>query len=150
MPSALTVFVDTNVLLYAQDPRTPAKQSRAETWLSLCWNLSCGRISSQVLNELYVNLRRVAPSMTPVATRTLVRRYRTWHPWQVDETTVDQAWDVQDRFGYGYWDCLMVAAAQMQGCELLLTEDLQHNQQIDKLRIVNPFLLSPDSLGASA
>ena len=44
----------------------------------------------------------------------------------------------------------MVAAAQQQGCTLLLTEDLQHDQRIDALRIVNPFIAGPELLDAAA
>ena len=60
MPSASTVFVDTNVLLYAQDPRDPRKRGAAERWLVWCWHAQRARISTQVLNELYANLRRAA------------------------------------------------------------------------------------------
>ena len=42
------------------------------------------------------------------------------------------------------------AAAQQQGCTLLLTEDLQHDRRIDGLRIINPFLVGPELLDAPA
>ena len=147
MPSASTVFVDTNVLLYALDVREPGKQSAAEQWLKHCWREQLGRISTQVLNELYANLRRVAPRYERSATRELVKHYRAWSPWVVDDTTVDLAWQLEDRVAINYWDALMVAAAQQQGCTYLLTEDLQHGQHIDGLRIVNPFMSTPESLG---
>lgn len=150
MPSASTVFVDTNVLLYAVDPRHPDKQVRAQAWLQHCWRHDCGRISTQVLHELFANLRRVAPSLAVEDARRLVREYRAWTPWIVDDETVDSAWQLQDRFGLNYWDALMVAAALQQGCSCLLTEDLQHDQAIDKLRIVNPFLLGPEILDTPA
>jgi predicted nucleic acid-binding protein len=150
MPSDSTVFVDTNVLLYAVDPRHPAKRSAAQTWLALCWQRDCGRISTQVLNELYANLRRVAPDLGVDEARRMVREYRAWTTWIVDDDTVDAAWALQDRFTFGYWDALMVAAAQQQGCALLLTEDLQHDLQVDRLRIVNPFLVGPDVLTPTA
>ena len=73
-------FVDTNVLLYAQDPRAPDKQQRASGWLAGCWQRGCGRISTQVLNELYANLRRAAPSLAVADCRALVRRYRAGFP----------------------------------------------------------------------
>jgi predicted nucleic acid-binding protein len=53
---------------------------------------------------------------------------------------------LQDRFDFPYWDALMVAAAQQQGCMLLLTEDLQHDLRADRLRILNPFVVGPDVL----
>lgn len=149
MPSALAVFVDTNVLLYAQDPRQPDKKRMAEDWLSWCWDGQNGRISTQVLNELYVNLRRVAPSLDPEQARQVVRRYRRWKPWVVDEATVDHAWVLQDKTGYSYWDSLMLAAALAQGCRYLLTEDLQHQHQVDTLTILNPFEGTPVTLGLS-
>lgn len=150
MPSASTVFVDTNVPLYAVDPRQPDKQRRAQAWLQHCWRLGCGRISTQVLHELFANLRRVAPSLPVEDARQLVRGYRAWTPWLVDDETVDIAWQLQDRWALSYWDALMVAAARVQGCNYLLTEDLQHDQQIDGVRILNPFLVGPEILDAPA
>lgn len=150
MPSASTVFVDTNVLLYAVDPRDPAKQSLAQAWLRRCWEAGCGRLSTQVLNELYANIRRLAPSLPTEDARRVVREYRAWAPFLVDDETVDTAWSLQDRFAFSYWDALLVAAALQQGCRWLLTEDLQHGQQVDSLRIVNPFIAGPELLDAPA
>ena len=45
------------------------------------------------------------------------------------------------------WDALMIAAAQQQDCDFLLTEDLQHDRSIDGLRVVNPFHAAPSLLG---
>jgi predicted nucleic acid-binding protein len=148
MPSASTVFVDTNVLLYAQDPRDPQKCARAAAWLEVCWKRDVGRLSTQVLHELYVNLLRLAPKLGVLATRAVATQYRAWRPWLVDESTIDTAWDLQDRNALAYWDALMVAAALQQGCAYLLTEDLQHDQRIDSLRVVNPFLVGPELLDA--
>lgn len=148
MPSGSTVFVDTNVLLYAVDVRRPEKQQQAQSWLRQCWQGNRGRISTQVLHEMFANVRRVAPSLSVDDVRRVVRDYRAWAPLTVDEETVDLAWDLQDRFSFSYWDALMVAAAQQQGCAILLTEDLQHDQRIDQLRIVNPFLVGPEVLDA--
>jgi len=150
MPSASTVFVDTNVLLYAQDPRDPRKRGAAERWLVWCWHAQRARISTQVLNELYANLRRAAPQLSVEAARALVRRYRLWNPWLVDDSTVDIAWQMQDAYSLSYWDALMLAAARQQGCAFLLTEDLQHGQQIDGVQIVNPFLTGPELIEPSA
>jgi predicted nucleic acid-binding protein len=82
--------------------------------------------------------------------RAEVRRYQRWQPWVVDHATVEAAWAVESRYGLHYWDALMVAAAQQQGCTILLTEDLQHDQQIDGVRIINPFLAGPEMLATSA
>jgi predicted nucleic acid-binding protein len=141
------VFLDTNILLYAFDDRDVRKRDASRGWLSACWARRCGRISSQVLHEFYWNARKKFPTALSAGdARAEVRRYQLWQPWQVDHATVESAWAVESRWQMGYWDALMVAAAQQQGCELLLTEDLQHEQRIDRLRILNPFLVGPEAL----
>lgn len=151
MASGPTVFVDTNVLLYAEDRVHPDKHRRARDWLRALWTGRCGRLSTQVLSEFYVNAtRKITPPMSAGDARAEVRRYQGWQPWVVDHATVEAAWAVESRYGLHYWDALMVAAAQQQGCTLLLTEDLQHDQRIDALRIVNPFIAGPELLDAAA
>ena len=141
------VFVDTNVLLYSEDGADAAKQGRAIEWLQALWVRRCGRMSNQVLNEFYFNATtKLKPAMPAGDARAEVRRYQRWQPWVLDHATVETAWAVESRFGFGYWDSLIVAAAKAQGCHYLLTEDLQHEQVIDNLQILNPFLVGPDVL----
>ena len=144
------VFVDTNVLLYSEDGAHRAKQARAVEWLHALWLRRLGRLSTQVLNEFYVNVRRKFPrQLAQGDARAEIRRYQHWRPWAVDHATVETAWAVESRYGLNYWDALMVASAQQQGCTLLLTEVLQHDQQIDGVRIINPFLVGPELLDAA-
>jgi predicted nucleic acid-binding protein len=147
MPSASIVFVDTNVLLYSEDSAHPDKHRAARLWLRELWLRRAGRLSTQVLNEFYVvATRKLRPPMAAGDARAEVRRYQRWQPWSIDHATVETAWAVESRYGLHYWDALMVAAAQQQGCRLLLTEDLQHDQVIDGVRILNPFITGPDWL----
>ncbi len=143
-----TVFVDTNVLLYCFDGRDPAKRAGAQAWVSHCWQHHCGRISSQVLNEFYSNARRkFASAISAGDARAEVRRYQHWQPWAIDHATVESAWAIESRFDLNYWDALILASAQQQGCGHLLSEDLQHGQQIDGVEIVNPFKATPQQIG---
>lgn len=145
------VFLDTNVLLYAVDDRDAAKRDRARDWLVACWQRRCGRLSVQVLNEFYANARRKFDSAISAGdARAEVRRYQNWKPWVVDHPTVETAWALESRYGLSYWDALIVASAQHQGCTVLLSEDLQHEQQIDNVRVVNPFLVGPELLDATS
>ena len=149
--TAVQVFVDTNVLLYGVDDKDPAKRDLARAWIAACWKRHCGRLSSQVLNEFYWNARRkFSSALSAGDARAEVRRYQHWKPWLIDHATVESAWAVESRWGLSYWDALMVAAAQQQGCTVLLTEDLQHDRRIDGLRIVNPFILGPEILDTPA
>ncbi len=150
MPNGSIVFVDTNVLLYAEDRAHSGKHAVARTWLRELWLRRSGRLSTQVLNEFYViATRKLKPPMPPGDARAEVRRLQRWQPWVVDHATVESAWAVESRFGVNYWDALMVAAAQQQGCDYLLTEDLQHEQLMDGVRILNPFLVGPERLDAA-
>ena len=145
------VFVDTNVLLYAVDDTDPDKQRMSQQWLAACWQRRCGRLSTQVLNEFYANARRrFSSAISAGDARAEVRRYQLWKPWLIDQATIDTAWAAESRYQLNYWDALMVAAAQHQGCTVLLTEDLQHDQRIDALHIVNPFKADVSLLDAPA
>ena len=144
------VFIDTNVLLYGVDDADPVKRDRAREWIAACWQRRCGRLSTQVLNEYYVNVKKkFSKAIAQGDARAEIRRYQYWRPWVIDHPTIETAWAVESRFGLHYWDALMIAAAQQQGCTLFLSEDLQHEQQIDGVRIVNPFLAGPEMLDAA-
>jgi len=62
----------------------------------------------------------------------------------IDQAALDEAWSVQDRFKFSFWDALIVAAARIGGCRLLLTEDLQADQDLDGIVVVNPFERLPE------
>jgi predicted nucleic acid-binding protein len=145
------VFVDTNVLLTSEDGAHPHKQARAIAWLTELWQRRCGRLSTQVLSEFYLNAtRRVQPPMAAGDARAEVRRYQRWSPWVVDHATVETAWAIESRFGLSYGDALVVAAARHLRCRYLLSEDLEHGQRLDDVEVVNPFLQGPDLLDAAA
>ncbi|MBV8605273.1 MAG: PIN domain-containing protein [Pelomonas sp.] len=141
------VHVDTNVLLYCFDTRDPHKRAQAQAWIGACWARRCGRLSVQVLNEFYSNARKkFATAISAGDARAEVRRYQHWKPWQIDHATVETAWAIESRCGLSYWDALIVAAAQHQGCRYLLSEDLQHGLQIDGVQILDPFKTGPELL----
>ena len=141
------VFVDTNVLIYSEDGRVPDKQAQALSWLRVLWERRAGRLSNQVLNEFYTNVtRKIKPPMQPGDARAEVRRYQRWQPWAIDHPTVETAWSIESRYGFDYWDSLIIAAAQTLGCRYLLSEDMQHGQIVDSVQILNPFLVGPEIL----
>jgi predicted nucleic acid-binding protein len=139
------VFVDTNVFVYQLDTREPQKQAQASAWLAHLWSARSGRVSFQVLAELYVTLtRKLTPGMDRESARKVVRSLWSWQPVPMEERLFASAWAVQERFGLSWWDALVVAAAKLADCSLLLSEDLQHDQDLDGLRIINPFRVSPE------
>jgi predicted nucleic acid-binding protein len=139
------VFVDTNVLLYALDAGAPAKQRAARTWRDVLWRNRSGRVSFQVLQEFYVQACRLNPKAREAA-RADIRDLLAWDPVICDETVLLAAFSIQDDFGFSFWDALIVASAQAAECRYLLTEDLQHGQDIRGLLVVNPFKSRPEEL----
>ena len=142
------VFVDTNVLISAEDGAEADKQHSALAWIARLWRARSGRLSTQVLNEFYVNVtRKLKPAMPQGDARARVRRYAAgWNPWQIDHATVETAWAMEARHGLQYWDCLVLAAAQHSGCTLVLSEDMQHEGRFGAVQVINPFLASIDEV----
>lgn len=142
------VFVDTNVFVYSVDDRDEIKQHRARAWLGELWERRVGRTSAQVLNELYVTLTRKLDGVSVTDARRLVDSLAAWQPVPLTASITHLAWAVEDLHGFSWWDSLVVAAAQRAGCGALLTEDLQHGQQLEEVQVVNPFEFSPQELFA--
>jgi predicted nucleic acid-binding protein len=72
-------FVDTNILVYAHDRSTGVKHLRAKVLVEQLWDSGNGVLSTQVLQELCINLRRKAGNPLPVDdVRLLIREYSTW------------------------------------------------------------------------
>jgi predicted nucleic acid-binding protein len=137
------VFVDTNVLLYWRDARDPAKQARAAEWLAHLWREQTGRTSTQVLSEYYVNVtRKLDPGLKPDEAWDDVHALLAWEPQAVDVPLLERGRSVGSRYGLSWWDGLVVAAAQTQGCSLLLTEDLQDGAVYGGVSVRSPFTLS--------
>jgi predicted nucleic acid-binding protein len=136
------VFVDTPVLLAADDASDAVRQARIRDWLYTLWHRRAGRVSTQVLNAYYVAATQHF-GMPQGDARAKLRRYQLWQPWQIDHQTVETAWGVEARFGLPYWDALIVAAAAQSGATHVLSMDLTHLQQIDGVTILNPLVTSP-------
>jgi len=138
------VFVDTNVLVYVRDSRDPERQAAAAEWMGHLWETRRGRLSTQVLHEYYVTLTaKLRPGMPIDEAREDLLALSAWSPLPLTFELTERAWDVQDRWGFSLWDSLIVAAAHTLGCEILLTEDLQHGQALGDLRVVSPFKEKP-------
>lgn len=133
-------FVDTNILVYARDSSHAGKHSQARSWLEHLWTTRTGRISTQVLKEYYqVVTRRLNPGLSRELARADIRDLWTWDPIEIDQEVIEQAWSLEDRLNYNWWDLLILAAARRANCAYLLSEDLQNDQTVDNLTILDPF-----------
>ena len=143
------VFVDTNILVYSRDKSEADKQTIALQWLTVLWQHRSGRISFQTLNEFYVTVtQRLKPGLSREEAQADIRNLMLWNPIAVDQTVIENAWLIQERHRFSWWDSLILSAAQVQDCAFVLSEDMQHGQQIGNLTIINPFLADVSVLGA--
>jgi predicted nucleic acid-binding protein len=132
-------FVDTNILVYAHDASAGPKHDRARELVEGLWQSRAGVVSTQVLQELSVNVRKKA--LKPLgleATRELVSDYLAWHVVVNDGDAVVAALDLEKRYRLSFWDALIIHAAQVGGAEVLYSEDLSDGQRYGDVRVVNP------------
>jgi predicted nucleic acid-binding protein len=134
-------FVDTNILMYAHDKAAGAKHERAKVLVEELWRDRTGVVSTQVLQELAVNLRRkTGRPLDAKATREVVADYLTWQVVVNGGDAILEALDIETRYQIAFWDALIVHSAQAAGAEVLYSEDLSDGQAYGATRVVNPFL----------
>jgi predicted nucleic acid-binding protein len=133
-------FVDTNILMYAHDTAAGEKHERAKGVFEALWSDRSGAVSTQVLRELCVNLRRKTAKPPDIeATRDIVTDYLTWHLVVNGGVSILDALEIEQRYRVSFWDALVIAAAQECGANVLYSEDLSDGQMYGSIRVVNPF-----------
>ena len=139
----MRTFVDTNVLIYALDEDQGARYPIASALIEELWESNEGVLSTQVLQELYVNLtRKLSRPMTRSRARATVERYSAWPVYQVAPSDILAASELEQRHTLAFWDALIVVAAQRLEATRIVSEDMQHGRSFGSVRIENPFLPS--------
>ncbi len=134
-------FVDTNILVYAHDRTAGVKHLRARSLLERLWESGEGALSTQVLQELCVNLRRKAASPLQIdEVRRLIREYSTWEVITNTPESVLKALDIEARYKTSFWDALILQAAEDVGASVLYSEDLATGQHYGSIQVVNPLI----------
>jgi predicted nucleic acid-binding protein len=132
-------FVDTNILVYAHDFTTGAKHERAQALIESLWSSEAGVLSTQVLQELCVSLRRKAARPLSIEeTRRLIEDYSRWEVVINTAESVLQALTIESRYKISFWDALILQAAGSSGATVLYSEDLAEGQSYGAVRVVNP------------
>lgn len=132
--------LDTNVMIYAFGKKDDARKQIAKEIIT-----KCHIISLQVVNEtVYVLLfqpREVEPVIDFMMQNFVIS--------DLNIDTLVQTIKISGRYGFSFWDSMMLASALENQCSVLYSEDLRHNQVIEgRLKIVNPFnnLLKPEAM----
>ncbi|MFH2123531.1 MAG: PIN domain-containing protein [Pseudomonadota bacterium] len=129
------IFIDTNIIIYSLGPASTKAHLAAPLFVN------SPSISTQVLSETAnVAHKRLALSLTEI--RQLITSLAAMcHVEIISLHTIHIALDIQERYGFSWYDSLIIAAALDAGCDTLYSEDMQNNQEInDQLHIVNPFI----------
>jgi predicted nucleic acid-binding protein len=134
-------FVDTNILMYAHDAAAGEKHERARALVEELWRDRTGVVSTQVLQELIVNLRRkAAKPLDPEAAREVVVDYMAWQVVVNTGESILHALDLEQRYRMSFWDALIVHAADVSGASVLYSEDLSSGQRYGAVTVVNPLI----------
>ena len=134
------IFIDTNILIYAFDVSAGKKHGVSGKIIKDLWVSGEGIISTQVLQEFFVNVvQKIPKPIDKKLAKKIVRDFLKWHLVINYGDSILDAIDISERYGYSYWDSMIIEAAIRGGSTVLISEDLQDGQVIDGVTIRNPF-----------
>ena len=131
-------FVDTNVLVYADDRSAGVKRDRARELIRRALRDGRARLSTQVLAEYFA----VATRKLGLSSATARRRVEIYAALNVLRPSVDDvlaAIDLHRLHDLSIWDAMIVRSARAAGCRVLYSEDLQHGRSFDGVQVIDPF-----------
>ena len=134
-------FLDTNIFAYMFDARAAQKAEKARRLIKEAVSTRKGVVSQQVVQEFFnLAFRKFQPPMTLAETEDYLST--VFQPLLVVQSvqTYKEALQLHSRYRLPWYDSVIVAAARESGCEILYTEDFQHEQRFGELRVKNPFL----------
>ncbi len=140
--SAGKCFVDTNILFYAHDPSAGIKHHLATRIVTDLWQSRAGVLSTQVLQEFCVTVRRLNRNFPLADLRHIVRNFLGWEIVVNTGESVLNALGMESRYKISFWDALIVHAAQVSRADVLYTEGLNNGQIFGSVRVVNPLLIT--------
>ena len=131
-------FLDTNVLVYSIDGKDPAKQVVAREIVVSAVRGGGFLISAQVLNE-FSNIALLKLKLSVEEVRKFVSFFSRIGVVSLESRWTDAALLLKQRYETQFFDSLLLAAAQANGCDEILTEDLNDGQMYGSVKAVNPF-----------
>jgi predicted nucleic acid-binding protein len=131
-------FLDTNVLVYADDADAGPKRTKAQAMVASALANGDAVISTQVLQEYFVVATRKL-SVPADAAQKKVELLAALVAVTIDADHIVESIKLHRLYSLSFWDCLIVQAARRAGCDRLMTEDLQAGQRIEGVEVVDPF-----------
>jgi predicted nucleic acid-binding protein len=138
--AAPAAFVDTNVFVYAADAGDPVRAPVAQRLIGELIATGALRVSTQVLQELYVTItRKFRKPLTAAQALRYLDQIAVAPVTTTDYAAIRAAIELSSSARLSFWDSLVVVAAVRSGAKRLYTEDLQHGSKILGIEVVNPF-----------
>ncbi len=131
-------FLDTNILVYSVDGKDPVKQGIARKILIEALVSREYLISAQVLNE-FSNIALLKLKMSIQEVRRFVEIFGQINVVSIDRSWTDKALSLKEKFGTQFFDSLLLVAAEENGCDTILTEDLNDGQMYGSVKAIDPF-----------
>lgn len=133
------IFVDTNILVYAQDAGYPDKQRKSREIIARLADSGDGVISTQVMQEFFVAATRKL-GVGPLVAKGILKTFSVFEVVQVSAALIHEAVDCSILNQLSLWDSLILAAAASAGCSTVFSEDLASDQTILGVRMQNPLV----------
>ena len=135
----MKTFIDTNIIVYANDKRDAAKQNKAIQILRNLMHQRNGAISTQVLQEYaFAAIRKLNQSHNVV-----LRQIKLLEAFEVINQTPEQirrALEITHSYQISFWDACIISNAEHADCTVIYSEDLNTGQFYSGIQIVNPFI----------
>ena len=131
------VFLDANILVYAQDAGSPDKQRKSREAIAGLAGSGDGVISTQVMQEFYVTATRKI-GVPPLVAKGVLKTFAVFEIVQVSPLLIQEAVDCSILNQLSFWDSLILAAAASAGCSTVYSEDLNPGQSILGVKVQNP------------
>jgi predicted nucleic acid-binding protein len=132
------VFLDSNILAYAQDKASPKKQRRSRELIAELAASGNGVISTQVMQEFYVAATRKL-GVDALVAKNVLKTFSVFEAVQVTPELIQDAVDCSILNVLSFWDALVIAAAATAQCTTVYSEDLNSGQMILGVAVRNPF-----------
>ncbi|NOX15229.1 MAG: PIN domain-containing protein [Epsilonproteobacteria bacterium] len=128
------IFIDSNIFLYAFSDKDISKQSISAKIVE-----QSHTISTQVLNEVSNNMIKKLDFSNEEIKKFILSCYVQYNIIDFSKEIFVKASIIRDRYNISYYDSLIISSAIDSKCDIIYSEDMQHNQKIENLTITNPF-----------
>ena len=133
-------FIDTNILIYPFDNSNSSKQKAYSTFLTQILVNAEPVISTQTLGEFFNVVVRKLNFPKQDAMFEVQKLTETFPVYEIKTENVLHAMQISNATQFSYWESLILAMAIHTGCSVLYSEDLSNGQEIEGIKIVNPFI----------